>query len=188
MEAGKSDGCAFHVTLATIMPLKVIVLSGSMGSGKTTVLGEMSDLLFEQRAPHAALDLDALATVLLPDDAAQELNSRNLAAICRNVVSAGIVRILVAEAIETRNQFERICEALPGADIVVCRLTASLATMEGRLRVREPGMHQDGFVARSRVLDETLAAAKLENFVVVNDGRSVTDVAREVLQRAGWIA
>ena len=132
--------------------------------------------------------LDALATVLLPDDAAQELNSRNLAAIGRNVVAAGIVRIHVAEAVETRNQFERICEALPGAAIIVCRLTASLATMESRLRVREPGMHQDRLVVRSRVLDERMEAAKLENFVVVNDGRSVTDVAREVLQRADWIA
>jgi adenylylsulfate kinase-like enzyme len=170
------------------MPLKVIVLSGSMGSGKTTVLGEMSDILCEQGAPHAAFDLDAVTTVLLPDAAAQEVNSRNLAAICRNVLAAGVVRLLVAEALETRSQFERIREALPGADITVCRLTASLATMESRLRVREPGMYQDRFVVRSRVLDERMAAAKLENFIVVNDGRSVTDVAREVLQCAGWIA
>ena len=170
------------------MPLEVIVLSGSMGSGKTTVLGEASDILFEQRAPHAALDLDAMATVLLPDDAAEEVSFRNLAAIVRNVVAAGIDRILVAEAIETRSQLERIREALSGADIVVCRLTASLDTMEGRLRLREPGMYRNQFLVRSRVLHERLEAAKLENFVVVNDGRSVTDVAREVLQRAGWMA
>ena len=71
------------------MPLQVIVLSGSMGSGKTTVLGGMSDILSEQRTQHSAFDLDAIATVLLPDDAARELNTRNLAAICRNVVAAG---------------------------------------------------------------------------------------------------
>lgn len=112
------------------MPRKVIVLSGPMGAGKTTVLGEASDILFEQRAPHAAFDLDAMATVLLPDDAAEEVGFCNLAAIVRNVVAAGIDRILVAEAIETRSQLERIREALSGADIV-CRLTASLGTMEG---------------------------------------------------------
>ena len=45
------------------------------------------------------------------------------------------------------------------------------------------------FLVRSRAaLHESLEAATLENFVVANDCRSVTDVAHEVLQRAGWIA
>ncbi len=59
--------------------------------------------------------------------------------------------------------------------------------MERRLRLREPGMHQERFVIRSRVLQEKLEAADLEDFTVLNDGRTVTDVAREVLQRASWI-
>jgi hypothetical protein len=170
------------------MPVNVIVLSGSMGCGKTTVLGEASDILFEKRAPHAVLDLDAIGTVLLPEDAAQDLGLRNLDAIYRNFLDAGISRILLAEAIETRDELERLRETLAGAQVVVCRLTATLETMERRLRLREPGMHQDRFVMRSRVLQETLETAKLEDFTVVNDGRRVTDVAREVLQGAGWIA
>ena len=52
----------------------------------------------------------------------------------------------------------------------------------------EPGMHQDRLIRRSRTLLETLEAAKLEDFIVLNDGRSVTDVARDVFQRASWIA
>ena len=38
----------------------VLVISGSMGSGKTTVLSEASGLLAEASIPHAALDLDCL--------------------------------------------------------------------------------------------------------------------------------
>ena len=170
------------------MPVNVIVLTGSMGCGKTTVLGEASDILFGERAPHAILDLDAIGTVLLAGDAAQDLNLRNLGAIYGNFVDAGIRRVLLAEAIETRTELERLRQVLAGAQLVVCRLTAALDTMERRLRLREPGMHQDRFVMRSRMLQETLEAAKLEDFTVVNDGRRVTDVAREVLQRAGWIA
>lgn len=103
-------------------------------------------------------------------------------------MDAGIRRILLAEAIETRAELERLRQVLAGAELVVCRLTAALETMERRLRLREPGMHQDRFVTRLRMLQKTLEAAKLEDFTVVNDERSITDVAREVLQRAGWIA
>ena len=170
------------------MPINVIVLSGSMGSGKTTVLGEASDILLEEGAPHAVLDLDAMGTVLLPDDAAQHVAVRNLSAIYTNFVHAGIDRILLAEAIEARADLERLRRVFTGARLVVCRLTAALETMERRVRLREPGMFQNRFVTRSRTLHETLEAAKLEDFTVVNDGRPVTAVAREVLQRAGWIA
>jgi hypothetical protein len=48
-------------------------------------------------------------------------------------------------------------------------------------------MNRAKFVARARELQQVLDAAQLEDFTVVNDGRSVTDVAHEVLQRAGWL-
>jgi adenylate kinase len=40
--------------------VRVIVITGSMGAGKTTVLGEASDLLAAHGITHAAIDLDAL--------------------------------------------------------------------------------------------------------------------------------
>ena len=76
---------------------------------------------------------------------------------------------------------------MAGAEIVVCRLTAALATMERRLRVREPGMNQAKLLARARELQQVLDAAQVEDFTVVNDDRSVTAVALEVLERAGWL-
>ena len=48
------------------MVVPVLIISGSMGTGKTTVLGELHDLLIEQRIPHAALDLDALTLAWPP--------------------------------------------------------------------------------------------------------------------------
>ena len=47
-------------------PMRVIVITGSMGSGKTTVLGEASDLLTARGVVHAAIDGDALANGHLP--------------------------------------------------------------------------------------------------------------------------
>ena len=169
------------------MGMKVIVISGSMGSGKTTVLGEASDILAEHATPHAIVDLDAIGTVLLPDDAARDLLLRNVTALYRNFVAAGITRVLLADVIETREHLDQLQQAMAGAELVLCRLTAGVETMQRRLRIREPGIHQERFVTRSRALHEALQTAKLEDFVVLNDGRTIMEVAREVLHRAGWI-
>lgn len=164
----------------------VLVISGSMGSGKTTVLAEMSDLLTAADVQHAALDLDALAIGHFPAGAST-LPEQNLAALWRNCAAAGIVRLLLAEALDAAEKRSRIVHAIPEAAIVACRLTASLETMQQRVRLREPGMLQAALIARVAELDATLDAARLEDFTVDNDGRPVTAVAREVLRLAGWL-
>jgi predicted kinase len=169
------------------MQPQVIVISGSMGSGKTTVLGEASDVLSARGVAHATIDLDALGCAGVPRDSARDLVYRSLEAIYANILNAGIARVLLAEAVEDRDDLSRIHRAMPGATIVVCRLTAAVATMQRRLRTREPGILQHQFLERARELDDVLQRAALEEFTIVNDDRLVTDVARELLQRAGWI-
>lgn len=105
----------------------------------------------------------------------------------RHFVAAGITRILLAEAVVAREEVEELRHAMSGAELVLCRLTADLETLQRRLLIREPGINQERFVERSRTLHEALEAAKVEDFIVVNDGRAITDVAREVLVRAGWM-
>ena len=126
------------------MRVSVLVISGSMGAGKTTVLGEASDLLTAEGILHAAIDLDGLSIGQMPDD----MTARNLAAVWSNYAGAGITRLLIAEAIDSADKLERIRRAVPGAEIVVCRLRASLGTMQERVRVREPGMRQEEFIRR----------------------------------------
>jgi hypothetical protein len=169
------------------MTVKVLVLSGSMGAGKTTVLGEASDLLAARAIPHAAVDLDAMTAVLLPEDAARQLTTRNLAAVFENFVSAGIERVLLAVAVESRRDLEALSAAMSHPELVVCRLLARPETMERRVRMREPGMQQEAFVARSRALDAILNAAKVEDFTTPNDDGDVSAVALDVLRRAGWV-
>jgi hypothetical protein len=112
---------------------------------------------------------------------------RNLAAWRENYARAGIERVLVAEALERVEDREWLRAALGGGEVLVCRIRASVATMQARVRQREPGALQDEFVARAATLDAVLDAARVEDFTVDNDDRSITDVAREMLLRAGWI-
>ncbi|MDO8677105.1 MAG: hypothetical protein Q7R30_00860 [Acidobacteriota bacterium] len=167
--------------------VQVIVFTGSMGAGKTTVLGEASDLLSARGVVHAVIDLDDLAAAGLPDSLCTELTYANLAAVWSNFARAGVTRLLLAEAVETEEELSRIRAAIPDSNVVVCRLTATVETMRRRLRTREPGMLQQTFLARARELDEVLERARLENFCVANNNRSVTDVATEVLKLAGWL-
>ncbi len=162
-----------------------------MGAGKTTIMGEASDLLQEAGVAHAILDFDCLTCYAPqpPDQtAAADLGFRNLASIWPNYRALGVERLLLASVVEERADVERYRQAIPGAEPVVCRLTAPVATMHGRLRQREPGIWQAKFLARSTALDGILRAAALEDFVVDNGpGRSSTDAAHEMLAAAGWL-
>ncbi len=167
----------------------LLVISGSMGSGKTTVLSEASDLLVEAGTPHAAIDLDWLS-VMYPQQGpdGEWLIFANLAAVWPVYAAAGADRLLVARVVESRSELQYYRQAIPGAEPVVCRLAAPIATMQERVRTREPGMFREQALDRAAALAVSLERAKAEDFTVQNgDGRSVTDVAREVLSRAGWL-
>ena len=166
--------------------LEVLVISGSMGSGKTTVMTEASDLLSAAEIPHAALDLDGLAVGHFPGDSGGLIED-NLRCLWRNYASAGVGRLLGAEALDSSEKLLQIERSMPGAVIIGCRLTASLETMRDRVRRREPGMLQADLLARVSELEARLDAVGMERFRVDNDGRPLTVVAREVLRLAGWL-
>ena len=113
---------------------------------------------------------------------------RNLAVVWPVYAAAGAERLLVARVVEDRAMLQQYRKAVPGAEPVVCRLTASIATMLERLRVREPGMFQAEAIVRAKELAGILERAQAEDFTVDNgEERSVTEVAREVLTRAAWL-
>lgn len=159
-----------------------------MGVGKTSVLGEASDILKTRDIPHAALDLDALGVAHLRSEAANDgVMYQNLHSICRNYESLGVSRLLLARALETRTELD-LCRSLVSAsDTVVCRLTAAIETMEQRIKARETGLLQREYVARVAKLNTLLDEARLEDFSIVNENRPLTAATFEMLVKAGWI-
>ena len=99
----------------------------------------------------------------------------------------GVDRFLLARAIENRAMLRRCVEAAAAREVVVCRLTASVDTMQQRVGSRERGLCSDRYIERVKTLNEALDDAQLENFVVTNKDRSLTEVANEVLERAHWL-
>jgi hypothetical protein len=167
----------------------LLIITGSMGSGKTTIVAEASDILVSRDIAHAAIDLDALGTAYFSLELhGNGLVYRNLKSVWQNYAALGTTRLLLAAALEDCTALECCCAAVSCVRLVVCRLRASSSTMQQRVRVREPGMLQQRFVDRVKELDAILDRAKLEDFAIDNEDRSVTEVAREMLTRAGWLS
>jgi hypothetical protein len=167
----------------------LLVITGTMGAGKSAVMAEASDLLAMGHVEHAAIDVDALglgyiASARNNDDAMYA----NLECVCGNYARRGVCRFLLARAVENQSELDRCRRAASANEVVVCRLTASAVTLQQRVTKRETGILQAEFVARVETLDAILDRAGLEHFTIRNENRSVTEVAREMLIRAGWLA
>jgi len=159
-----------------------------MGAGKTSVLGEASDILARRHIAHAAIDLDALGLAHIPSAAGNDgVMYRNLQAVCENYASAGVKRVLLARAIEDRAELELCRAAVSATNTLVCRITGSIEAMEKRVRMRESGVSQREYVARVAKLNDILDRARLEDFSIANEDGSLTEAAHEMLVKAGWI-
>jgi len=171
------------------MRVPTLLLTGTIAAGKTAIAAEVSDVLAELKIPNAALDLDALVWQWPPSSEWNaELMFKNLAVLWPNYRDHGSTHLVLARVPEDDGELDRYRDAIPGAEIVVCRLTAPEEERIERLRRRmPPGDSREWHIARSKELAPLLERAGIEDFVVENEMRSVRATACEVLVRAGWI-
>jgi hypothetical protein len=171
------------------VPVPTLVLTGTVGSGKSTVAAEINDALAELKVPNAAVDLDALVWQW-PSTSKwnNDLMFENLASLWPNYQAHGSTHLVLARVLEDRAELDRYRSAVPGAAITVCRLTTGESLRLGRLQERmPPGPSRDWHLARSVELEGILKNLACEDFEVENGDQPVRDVALEVLVRAGWL-
>jgi N-acetyltransferase len=166
----------------------MLIITGTIGAGKTAVLAEASDILALRDIAHAAIDLDALGLAHLPSTARKNgVMYRNLQSVCKNYASLGVRRLLLARAIEDCAALKLCRSVVSATHTVICRLTASVEAMQRRVKMRELGVSRREYVARVAKLNVMLDRARLEDFTVTNDNRSLTEVTHEMLVKARWI-
>lgn len=172
-----------------IFHVPVLVLSGTVGVGKSTILAEIHDILGGARVPHACIDCDALALSWPPRGAFNQVTVfENLESVWTNAHAAGAERLVLASVVETLEDLDGYQRAVPGARITVCQLMAAEEVRLARLRARELGTGLDWHLSRTTELQQILDAVALHDFSVTNEGRSIRAVAGEVLMRAEWPA
>jgi len=175
------------------LPTRVLVISGTLGSGKTTIAWAVSDLLAERKARRTLIEGDALAQgdPPPPDDFFnQELMFAGLDAIAPFYRERGWGNIIIPRVVEDDGDRKRYEGAFSGpagpAEVSIVRLVAPEDVCLERLRGRQsPGEWLDWALDRSAELAAILDEAGVEDATVENEG-DTRDTAAEVLEAIGW--
>jgi hypothetical protein len=174
------------------MRVPVLLITGPVAVGKTSVLAEIADTLKVTGMHFGAVDFDALSYCYPPtpddDRYRSKLTFRNLAAVWRNFRKAHAERLLLSCVLESRDHLARFRRTIPGADITVVRLSASPRALRERVDRREVGLGRAWHRQRAVELAKIMDAAGVEDILIETDRRTINEVAREILERTGWVA
>jgi predicted kinase len=168
----------------------VLLFTGPVGVGKTTVAAEASRLLAERGVRHALVDLAHIGLFFPPpeDDPWDErLVQANLACMWANFQKAGAERLVLGRVLEARSLLGRIEAAVPGADVTVVRLRAPVEVLHARIRARESGRDAEWYLEAAASLAGTMDRDPVEDHLLDNVDRPAADVAADALRLAGWV-
>jgi adenylylsulfate kinase len=170
---------------------RALLITGTVGAGKTSVADALGDLLSQREVPNAVIDVDWLRRSW-PCPAGDPFNGamalRNLRAVAGNFLQAGAQRLVLAGVVESRAERHAYQSAV-GIPLSVCRISVDLPAVRQRLRRRH--RHDDPaqvrwFLDRAGELDGILRRARLDDAVVDASTASVAEAARAVTAAVGW--
>ncbi len=176
------------------LPTRLLVVSGTMGAGKSAVASAIGDLLGAQGARYAWIDADALCQagpVDADDPYQQRLLFDALAGAAPAFRARGFGLVVVARVVEDPADRERYARAFRSdggpAEVTIVRVAAPEEVRFARLDAREPeGPWRDFARARTVELEDALVANDLDDFVFDNDGQTAAETAAAVVETIGW--
>ncbi|MCB5180745.1 hypothetical protein [Streptomyces antimicrobicus] len=172
---------------------EVLLIGGRAGVGKTTVGWEVSARLRAATVAHCVVEGDCMGQVHpapAGDPHRRKIGERNLTALWSNYAELGHRRLIYTNTVSVLAENEGMFLRAMGGDVRIVRvlLTASDATARERLTGRELGSEFEqewqASVRRARMLDERMPPDTVR---VATDGRTVVDIAREVVSATGWL-
>ena len=154
--------------------MRLILITGPPGSGKTSVLTALADALSDDDIPHAAVEVEALAwTHPALDD------ERRLAHV--RTVCAGHDLVLVGETIETEADLAALLGAIGAEETFVVQLEAAPDTLAERIVAGEP--HWSGLAALVEHA-RTMPAVGGADLELSTEGARAEDIAARIRQDA----
>ncbi|MEV0407593.1 AAA family ATPase [Actinoallomurus sp. NPDC050550] len=171
---------------------EALLIGGRSGAGKTTIGWEVSARLRAAAVSHAILEGDFMGQVHPAPEGDPDrswITARNLAAVWANFAELGYRRLIYTNTLSVLPEAAGMFQRAMGADVRIVRvlLTASDATAGERLTGRELGSElAEGLRAsahKARLLDSRVPPDTVR---VTTDGRTVTDIASEVVAATGW--
>ena len=165
---------------------RLILISGPVGVGKTTVAQELSALLVTNSVAHTFVDLDALTHTYprsTDDPFGQTLALRNLQAVWDNAQAHNPRLLLIARVIETEATARKIAESVTIDGYTLVQLSAGNETLLERVRTRETGAGREWHEARAIELSRSLSETDIADHVIETDHLSPAEVAEVLLRK-----
>ena len=169
---------------------RALLVTGTVGVGKTTVAEAVGDLLGDAGVPNAVIDVDWLRRAWpapAGDRFHMALAMRNLRAVAANHLDAGAHRLVLAGVVESPDDRERHQRAV-GLPMTVCRLRVDLPLVRARLARRHE--HEEAarewHLHRSGELDALLDTAAVEDSCLDVTAATPAEAAAAVLRVVGW--
>ena len=171
--------------------IPVVVVTGTIGAGKSTVAAAMSEILHEQGTRHGLIEVDWLGEVYPAPDPSNpystDLAMKVLSSVWPHYLGAGITRAIVTMTLENREELRDLLAAMESPPATVVRLLASQTTREERIKAREFGNLRDLFLEKTADIEYQMDCFGIGDFSVENESRLPHASATEILQRLGWI-
>ena len=170
----------------------VLFLGGRSGVGKTSTATEVSRILAGRDIRHAVIEGDNLDQAHpQPWREGIDLAGRNLAAMWANYRELGYSRLVYTNTVSVL-EVTQLSAALGGhVRAFAVLLTATDGAANERLARRESGRSLREHVERSSRaaadLDRAHDAGLMKAVRLDTTGRSVAEVAADVLERSGWL-
>lgn len=146
----------------------------------------VSEILREADLAHGVIDLDEIS--LVHPYQGRSFARENLKALWPRYAAVPGLRLLLPSVIADEEEPALLRDALPGANLAVCELTAPRAVLKERVTAREPNeFWQEGLRGWVDVYHARTDLDRIRDFLVSTHGRSQQDAAREVIEKAGWL-
>jgi len=167
--------------------IPVILITGPVGAGKSTVAIWLSELLERRQVRHVMIDQDYLRRVYpspAGDRFAARLGYRNLAAIWPNMLEVAPQCVIVADVVEDRAQsLADYAQALPGTHVTIVRLDVPMPVIIERLNGRESDESIDWFRKRAPELQAIMEREHVEDILIDAGTRTPEAIATEIIAR-----
>lgn len=168
-----------------------MLIGGGAGVGKSSVGWEVSQLLQARGTAHCFVEgdfLDQVHPAPADDPHRTAITERNLASIWANYAALGQRRLVYTNTVSVLEE-PMIRRAMGEGDVrsTCVLLTAGEPTVRERLARREIGSQLAPHIERSLAMARLLAEQAPPHTVrIATDGRSVVEIAVEVLAAAAW--
>ncbi len=167
----------------------LLLVTGPVGVGKTTVASALADALVDEGLPTAFVDGDALTEVhpSSPGDPFGEgVLLANLESAWGVYRAAGARCLVLAQVVESESALHQLEAVIPGASLSVIRLDAPLSVLHHRLAARGEGEADGWHWARAQELQALYDKAPLGH-VTLNAAEPVAALVHEALAATGVI-